>query len=297
MVDLATDVILEGVHHLGALRVPEHHARRMVFDVVEVHFLADLAVVALGGFFEQLHVSFETFLVSKAGTVNTSELVALLVAVPVSTGNRKHLESLKLARRRHVRTGTEVFPVLARFARYIKTQLAIRTFASESTFSVIVLVLVAFRASEAFFGANFATSERTVFLDDFLHPLFNLREVFFLERSRCHQIVVETLVDCRTVSELCAREQVADGFGEHVAAAVTEEHQCIRIVVARGDDADGTAFGERTGKVQNLFAEFNAKSLACEAFRNALCNFEAGGARCYGTYGAIGEGKFDLRHK
>ena len=67
--------------------------------------------------------------------------------------------------------------------------------------------------------------------------------------------------------------------------------------MARGDDADGTAFGERTGKVQNLFAEFNAKSLACETFRNALCDFEAGGARCYGTYGAIGEGKFDLRHK
>ena len=295
-VNLSADVVLEGVHHLGALRVPEHHARRMVFDVVEVHFLTDLAVVALFGFFEELQISFETFLVSKASTVHAGQLVAVLVAMPVSTGHGEHLEILELAGRRHVGAGAEVFKVLARFASHVEAERTVAAFAGECALSVIGLVLVAFSALQAIFGADFATHERTVFLDDFLHALFDALEIRLLDRGRCHQIVVETLFDSRTVGELGAREQVADGFGKHVAAAVAEEHQCIRIVVARGDDLDSAAFCERALEVEDLVTELNAESLACETFRNALCDFEAGCARCYGTYGAIGESEFDLRH-
>ena len=295
-VNLSADVVLEGVHHLGALRVPEHHARRMVFDMVEVHFLTDLAVVALFGLFQELQVSFETFLVGKAGAIDAGQLVTVLVAMPVGARHREHLEILELASRRHVGAGTEVFKVLARFASHVEAESAVAAFASESTFSVVRLVLVTFGALQAFGGADFATGKRTVFLDDFLHALFDALEIRLLDRSRSHQIVVETLVDSRTVGELGAREQVADGFGEHVAAAVTQEHQSIRIVVARGDDLDSAAFCERALEVEDLVTELNAESLACETFRNALCDFEAGCARCYGTYGAIGEGEFDLRH-
>ncbi len=45
-VNLSADVVLQGVHHLGALRVPEHHARRMVFDVVEVHLTPSASAAA-----------------------------------------------------------------------------------------------------------------------------------------------------------------------------------------------------------------------------------------------------------
>ncbi len=135
-VNLTADVVLEGVHHLGALRVPEHHARRMVFDVVEVHFLTDLAVVALFGFFEELQISFETFLVGKAGAVHAGQLVAVLVAMPVSTRHGEHLEILELASRRHVGAGTEVFKVLARFASHVEAERTVAAFASESALSV-----------------------------------------------------------------------------------------------------------------------------------------------------------------
>ena len=295
-VNLSADVVLEGVHHLGALRMPEHHARRMVFDVVKVHFLTDLAVVALFGFFEELQISFETFLVSEAGAVHAGQLVTVLVAMPVSTGHGEHLEILELASRRYVRAGTEVFKVLARFASHVEAERTVAAFAGECALGVIGLVLVAFGALQAIFGADFATHERTVFLDDFLHALFDALEIRLLDRGRCHQIVVETLFDSRTVGELGAREQVADGFGKHVAAAVTQEHQSIRVVVARRDNLDGAALGERAREVEDLIAEFDAKRFACKTFGNALRNFEAGGARCYGTYGAIGEGEFDLRH-
>ncbi len=45
-VNLTADVVLEGVHHLGAVGVPEHHARRMVFDVVEIHLTPSASAAA-----------------------------------------------------------------------------------------------------------------------------------------------------------------------------------------------------------------------------------------------------------
>ena len=104
----------------------------MVFDVVEVHFLTNLAVVALFGFFQELQVSFETFLVRKAGAVHAGQLVAVLVAMPVGARHGEHLEILELAGRRHVGTGTEVFEVLARFASHVEAESAVATLAGES---------------------------------------------------------------------------------------------------------------------------------------------------------------------
>ena len=163
-VNLTADVVLQGVHHLGAVGVPEHHARRMVFDVVEIHltpsasaaaprscrkasfssrhsactlFLTDAAVVALFGFFKELQISFQAFLVGKAGTVNAGKLVAVLVAVPVCTCEGEQLERLQLASAGNVRTCTEVFPVLARFAVSIETQGAVGAFASQCALGVL----------------------------------------------------------------------------------------------------------------------------------------------------------------
>ena len=146
------------------------------------------------------------------------QLVRVLVAMPVSTRHREHLEILELASRRHVGAGAEVFKVLARFASHVEAERTVAAFAGECALGVVRLVLVALGALQAIGGADFATGKRTVFLDDFLHALFDALEIRLLDRGRCHQIVVETLVDSRTVGELGAREQVADGFGKHVAA-------------------------------------------------------------------------------
>ena len=162
-VNLTADVVLQGVHHLGAVGVPEHHARRMVFDVVEIHltpsasaaaprscrkasfssrhsactlFLTIHAVVALFGFFKELQVSFQTFLVCKASAVHAGQLIAVLVAVPVGARHGEHLEILELAGRRHVGAGAEVFKVLARFASHVEAESAVATFAGESALGV-----------------------------------------------------------------------------------------------------------------------------------------------------------------
>ncbi len=264
--------------------------------MVEVHFLADFPVVALGGFFQEFQVCRKAVLVRKAGSIDARQLVGLLVSVPVGSRERQNLEALELSRAGDMGTRAEIFPVLSRFARHIETDFAVLTFAFNRAFGVVVLVLVAFGALEAFFGGDLDPGKRTVFLDDFLHPLFDFREVLFLERSRRHQIVIEALVDCRTVSELCPREQIADRFRKDMAAGMAQKHERIGIVVRRRDNPDVPAFGKRTGKVKNLVAELDAQSLAREPLGNSLRDFLAGNARCYGTYGAIGKGEFDLRH-
>src|SRR5574344_10397 len=297
-VDLSADVILERVHHLGSLGVPEHHAGGMILDVIKVHFLADPAMVALLGFFQELQIGFEAFLVGEAGAVHAGQLVARLVAVPVSAGEGKDLERFELAGGRHVGTRAEVFPVLSRNTRHIEAERAVVSFAGERALRIIRLVLVARGALQALFGADIAAGEGTVFLDDFLHALLDLLEVALLKGNGGHQIVVETFFNGGTVGELRARKQVADGFGEHMAAGMAEKHQCIRVVVARRDNAEVAAFREGTGEVQDLVAQLYAERFACKAFRNAFRYFEARGSRCYGTYGAIGESKIDfISHK
>ena len=258
MVDFPADVILERVHHLRSLRMPEHHAGRMVLDVVEVHFLADFPVVALGGFFQKFYVCREAVLVRKAGAIDARQLVGLLVSVPVGARKRENLEALELSRAGNMRPRAEIFPILSRFACRIETDFAVLAFAFNRALGVVVLVLVAFGTPKAFFGRNLDTGKRTVFLDDFLHPLFDFREVLFLERCRRHQIVIETLFDRRAVSELCPREQVANRFRKNMAAGMAQKHERIGIVIRRRDYPDVPALGKRTGKVQNLVAELYA---------------------------------------
>ncbi len=103
-------------------------------------------MVALFGLFQELQVSFETFLVGKAGTVHAGQLVAVLVAMPVGARHREHLEILEFASTRHVGAGAEVFKVLARFASHVEAESAVATLAGESALGVIRLVLVAFGA-------------------------------------------------------------------------------------------------------------------------------------------------------
>ena len=224
IVDFPTDIILEGIDHLGSLRMPEHHSRRVVFDVVKVHFLADFPMVALGGFFQLLDIDFKAFLVGKAGSVNAGQLVAFLIAVPVSAGEGKNFETFEFSRTRHMGTRTQVFPIFSRFACNIKTQRAIRIFAGKGALRIVRLVFIAFGTLQAFFAADFDTSKRAIFLDDFLHAFFNFREILFFNRSRRHQIVIETFFDGGAIRQLCPRKQIADGFGEHMAAAVAQEH-------------------------------------------------------------------------
>ncbi len=84
-------------------------------EVEQVHLLAELAMVALGGFLEAQEMRVELLLVEPARAVDAREHGVALVAAPVGAGDARQLERLRieLAGGGEVRPAAHVEPVAA----------------------------------------------------------------------------------------------------------------------------------------------------------------------------------------
>src|ERR1039458_1883038 len=95
--------------HDAALGMEEDQARSgEVLDAEEVELFAELAVVALLGFFELGEILVDLLLAEEGGAVDTLQLLVVLVAFPVGAGDGEQLERLDLGGRRHVRAAAEI---------------------------------------------------------------------------------------------------------------------------------------------------------------------------------------------
>ena len=90
--------LLEAVAQGGSFRQPERQAGTYTLaEGEEFHLFAELAVVALLRFFEQGKIFVEHFLLREGYAVYSDELVALLVAAPVGSGERHDFHGLDCA--------------------------------------------------------------------------------------------------------------------------------------------------------------------------------------------------------
>src|SRR5690606_28059407 len=82
-------------------------------DGDQIELLAEQAVIALLGFFDQRQVRVEVFLAEEGGSIQPLQLLAVLISLPVSAGDRQQLERADRAGRWHVRSATEIdeFPL------------------------------------------------------------------------------------------------------------------------------------------------------------------------------------------
>ena len=101
-------VLLEHLVQGPAIGVPEHHARCFFLGMEQVQALADLAVIALLGFFDALDIGRQLLLVSPGGAIDALQLLILGIAAPVGTGQLGQFEGLEKTRARHVRTTAHV---------------------------------------------------------------------------------------------------------------------------------------------------------------------------------------------
>ena len=94
-----------------ALGVPEHRARCAVVEMEQVQLCAQLAVIALAGFFEAGEVGLEVLGVGPAGTVDPLQRCVVGVAAPVGARHLGQLEGLQQPGRRHMGAATQVFEI------------------------------------------------------------------------------------------------------------------------------------------------------------------------------------------
>jgi hypothetical protein len=100
-----------------AVRVPEHHARAFFLLMEQVELLADLAMVALLGFFQLEQVSLQILVVQPRSAVDAGQHRVVGIAAPVGAGHLHQLERAQLAGIGHVRAAAQVGELTLRIQR------------------------------------------------------------------------------------------------------------------------------------------------------------------------------------
>ena len=272
-----------------ALGVPEDGARRFFLEMEQIHLAAELSVVALLGFLELMQIGFQLVLGREGGAVDALQLRIVAVAAPIGACEFHQLERLAdLTGRGHVRTAAEIEP----FALLVDLQV----FAGGDRVDEFDLEDLALVAEELLgvIARPELLCERRVLGDDLAHLLFDLRNVFRLERLLLGEVVEEAVVDHRADGHLGAGPQRLHGFRHDVRGVVPDQLQGCRI--GAGDEIDRNVFVDRVGQIRQHAVELHSDGSLGERWRYGFCDFEARRSGFDLALFAVGERNCDVGH-
>ncbi len=191
----------------------------------QVHLAPEASVVALGGFFQALHMRVEFVLLGIGRPVDARQHGLRAVASPVRARDLHELEGrADFARRRHVGTTAEVEPVaLTVDLEALVGRDRVDEFDLEGLPSL-------FEEAPRLVAAPDLLRERPVARHDLAHALLDGVEVFRRERRLAVEIVVEAILDHGPDRDLRAGVETLDGLGQHMSGIVADEGQGPRIV-------------------------------------------------------------------
>ena len=260
VVDLAP-VVQQRVLKDHAVGQEEREAGGLVAHHKEVHLAADLAVVALLGFLQHVHVLVELFLGGKGDAVDAGEHLVVLVALPVGardTGELKGLERLGVAdvgADAHV----DVVALLVEGDTGVVVQVA----------DVLDLVLLAtlLHKGDGLGAGLLKDGELEVLLDDLFHLGLDRGKVVLADLDALGQVdvVVEAVVGRGAVGKVGLGIETLDGLCHDVRGGVTDD---VRDLVLR-------ELGHRTVIVECLhgyvFSSRMPDASACDALGVLTC--------------------------
>ena len=254
VVDLAP-VVQQRVLKDHAVGKEEREAGGLVAHHKEVHLAADLAVVALLGLLQHVHVLVELFLGGKGDAVDAGEHLVVLVALPVSArdaGELKGLESLGVAdvgADAHV----DVVALLVEGDAGVIVQVV----------DVLDLVLLAalLHKGDGLGTGLLVHGKLEVLLDDLFHLGLDRGEIVLADLDALGQVdvVVEAVVGRGAVGKVGLGVQALDGLRHDVRGRVADD---VRDLVLR-------ELGHRTVIVECLhgyvFSSRMPNASACDA--------------------------------
>src|ERR1700676_4995291 len=103
---------------------------------------------------------------------------------------------------------------------------------------------------ESFVTRQKFASVRQILLDELLHFLLDLLEIFRRERSRAVKVVEESVLSRRTVAELGLGEEFEHSRGEQVRRRMPIDFERLRIAFL--EDAQVGVLVERTGEIDQI---------------------------------------------
>ncbi len=233
---LAPAQVLERVPDHHALRVPERRPRRHVVQVEEVELDAEPAVVAPLRLLDPFEVRVEVGARVERGPVDPGQLLVVLVAAPVRTGQAGELHRLDRLRVLEMRPPAEVGEV----ALGVEADLPLG--------GVHELELVGLVAEPLprLVGAALLARPLPALLQLPVDLVLDPLEIVLVDRLGELEVVVEAVLDRRADRDLHSRIEVSRGLGEQVRGRVPQDRERVGILaVAGGQDLDLLPVGER----------------------------------------------------
>ena len=278
-----------------AVRVPEHRAVRLGLQMEQVHFRADFAVVALGGFFEPHHMRVELFLVEPAGAVNPRQLRILLVAAPIGTRYAHQLERrrVELASRGQMRPATHVHPR----AGAVNGKLFVAGKFS-GPFGLEALA-VGLPFGNQVSAAPYFADQRLVSGDDAAHLGLDQRQFVIGKRpatGRRRKVIIKTIIGRRPKGNLRSRKQRLHRLGQDMRKVMPCEFERIGLIARCHQRKVGVTV-KRAHDIAQFTVNPRGDGRLGQTGADGGSNIGRSGAGCDLAHRAIGKRDFEhLRH-
>ncbi len=115
-----------------------------------------------------------------------------------------------------------------------------------------------------------------VLLNELLHLLLDLLEIFGSKRGRTIEVVEESILGCGTMAELGLGEKFEHGGSQQMRGRMPVDFERLRVAV--GQDAEVGIFFERTGEVDQIAIRFSGESGVGQTRADGLGDIERSGA-------------------
>ena len=216
-------------------------------------------MIASLGLFTLFEPSVEFLLFGKSGAIDTLHLLALGVALPISTGQGKQLESLQFARMRHVRPEAKIDE--RRIVYVINARGVRNLFVDQLAFERLIAALE--NVKDLCLIDDFTAIDQ-ILLGHRLHPLFDGGQIVFGQISRSDNVVVKAVTRIfhqgRADAKLCSGEQVKQRRSQQVSGRVANKFKPIgRISGDRLDEKHLVGRGQFTIQIDFLTVNFCGK--------------------------------------
>ena len=240
----------------------------------QFQLLTDLTMVAFLGFFHQYQVFVQHLLLREGDTVKTNQLFAFFVATPVCTGYAHYLNGFQVRGIRQVRTAAEVCKRTLRIGR----NLTVFQLTDKLGFIFFTSVTKHFQRVSFRYILTFDL----LFLShQFQHFSFDSRKIAFFDNSvtRIH-VIVESILDSRSDTELDAGIQFLQSFSHQVGTRVPE---CmLTFFVFPLEKLDSRILVDRTAQVPNLTIHACCQNFLCQTGTDAFRNLHS--SRSFGVF-------------
>ena len=276
--------LLQAVAQSGTLRQPQRQTLTYALrEREQLQLLAELTVVALLSLLHHHQILIEHRLLGERDTIYTGQHLTLLVAAPVSACNRGQFDSLDKSCVGQVRTAAEV----GERAIGVERNCTVLQCLDQLHFVLVALLgECAQSLSLSYFGAY----DSLLGASQLGHLLLDTWQVALGDGHGAINVVVETVLDCGTDTELNAGVECLQSLCQQVRRGVPE---CVlTLIIVPFEQFDVAVIIDRQVQVANLAINLSSQHLLCQTLADALGDLHRRSPFGILTNAAVGESDF-----